>query len=557
LKAFTVKFLAFLRANWALLIPALAYLWIFPYLPDLRSPNELCRLHQTRALVDHHTLEINQVLREQGYVGDLSCVAIARDSLGKVVARRSCPEAHGEPSFTEKHYFPSKAPLLSFMAAPVYAVLKALFGRVPEVALVFFARLFCTILPALLALIFVRRFLRAQLEPPIADALTVAYALGSLAFSYSELFMSHQTTAVALFLCFYALWRLRRGEWPSWTYLIAGLFAGLTVAAEYTGALGLIPLAVYGLWTAPGGAKGKSKAAALAIAGVLPVALLLAWYHQAAFGSPFATGYKYLNDAAYQGWHRGGFLGIRLPDARAFVLSFFSPLRGLFTLAPFLLLALPGFAPRFWTRERRPELALCLATLALYAYFTSSFSYDSWGWTTGPRHLTSLVPFLLLPAGLFVQAARERLILGGASAGLVGASILATSAMTFLNYIPDSLTNALYQVALPLLAKGFLPHSLLSLAGVPNPWAALPAVIAVLAALVLALRALLPDGKRLPSAAVAVVVAGLLMGLHASVRPQGTDRQKRDQGTYEFLQQRYVPRPGEASAPLWGAGRER
>ncbi len=550
---FRAKSLSFLRAHWALLLPAFAYLYIFPYLPELRSPNELCRLHQTRALVDHGTLEINRVLREHGYVGDLSCVAVARDAQDNIEERRACPAVRGQKRFGEQHYFPSKSPLLSFMAVPVYAALKAFFGPVPEVPLVFFARFFCTVLPGVLLLVLVRRFLRAKLEPRVADAVTVAYALGTLAFSYSELFMSHQTTAVMVFVSFYALWRARRGEWPAWGYLVAGLFAGLTVAAEYTGALGLVPLAIYGVLTAPGGARGRLRAAALGLAGVLPLALALAWYHHAAFGSPLATGYKYLNDAAYQGWHVGGFLGIKLPDARAFALSFFSPLRGLFALSPFLLLALPGFAPRFWTREHRPELALGLAVLALYTYFTSSFTYDSWGWTTGPRHLTSLVPFLLLPAGLFIQAARARVALAGLSAGLVALSILATSAMTFLNYIPDSLTNALYQVALPFIGKGYLPHNLLSLIGVPNPWAGLPAVLAIVASAVIAAAMLLPAERWKGSALAALAVVAVIAGGHASVRPENPARQRRDEGTFQFLEQRYLPRPGQPSPPLWGA----
>ncbi|MFN7133847.1 MAG: hypothetical protein ACK4N5_17360, partial [Myxococcales bacterium] len=243
----------FLRRSWALALPAALYFYVFPYLPELRSPNELCRLHQTRALVDHGTIEINQVLRDFGYVGDLSCVAVARDEAGRVVERQPCPQVRGQPRFREEHYFPSKAPLLSVAATPVYAALKAWRGSpqaVGEVPLVFFARLFVTILPAALLLVFVRRFLRAYADARVADVLTVAYALGTLAFSYAELFMSHQTTGVLLFLCFYAAWRTGRGEWPGWGYAVCGLFAGLSVAAEYTAALALLPLAGYTLWTA-------------------------------------------------------------------------------------------------------------------------------------------------------------------------------------------------------------------------------------------------------------------------------------------------------------------
>src|SRR5918998_5113372 len=91
------------------------YVLAFPYHPGLRSPNELCRLWQTRALVEYGTLEINQALKDFGYVGDLSV--------------------------KDGRYYPSKAPLLSFAAVPVYALMKALAGgdprRVGELGLVF------------------------------------------------------------------------------------------------------------------------------------------------------------------------------------------------------------------------------------------------------------------------------------------------------------------------------------------------------------------------------------------------------------------------------------
>ncbi len=539
------------RANWAILLPAFIYLSLFPYLPALRSPNELCRLHQTRALVDHGTFEINDILREQGPIGDLSCVAVARQD-GQVVERRPCPEVRGQPRFAEEHYFPSKAPLLSVAAVPVYAALKALRSPLPvgEVPLVFFARLFATLLPALLLLIPLRRYLRVHLPEPLADALTATYALGTLAFSYSELFMSHQTTAVLVFACFYALFRLSRGEWPRWGYLVAGMLAGLTVAAEYTGALALVPLAAYGLAVAPGNARGKLSAVALALLGVLPVAILLALYHQAAFGGPLDSGYKYLNDAAYQGWHRGGFLGVKLPDLRALFLSFFSPLRGLFALSPFLLLALPGLRPSLWPAAARKELALSARLLVFYAYFTASFSYDSWGWTTGPRHLTPLVPFLLLPAGRFVESLGQKLA-AGAAAGLAALSIFATSAMTFLNYIPDSLTNALWQVALPFLSHGYLPQTVFSLLGVPNPWAALPVLLAVAAAMALVVRAIAPAPAKGLLAAAAAAFA-LVCAIHAAARPYDEASRARDQGTYTFLMERFLPSPGRASPPFWG-----
>jgi hypothetical protein len=512
------------------------YVLLFPYHPGLRSPNELCRLWQTRALVEYGTLDINRALQDFGYVGDLS----VKD--GK--------------------YYPSKAPLLSFAAVPVYAVLRWWGGgflyAVPEVPLVFFSRLLLTVLPTLFMLGLVRRFLRAYLSPEVADAVTVTYGLGSLAFSYSLLFMSHQTTAVLLFGGFYALWRLARGEWRERGYLVAGACAGATVAAEYTGALGVLGLVLYAVLTVLGREEPPrarwvrlGRGAGLALLGALPFVVGLMLYHQAAFGHPLESGYKYLNDAAYQPWHLGGFLGIRYPDPRAFALSFFSPLRGLFTLSPFLLLALPGLGVlRREARgrgEMRAHLWLVVALLAGYTYFTSSFSYDSWGWTTGPRHLTGLVPFLLLPAGLLLEWLRGsgRPALLGPAAALCAASIAFTGVATFVNYIPDDVSNAVLGLAVPLLKDGYLPPNLPQFMGLGNPVAGVLLLLALLGLAGWVFVRLAASGSRWPAPAplVAGLVAfGVLLGAQAAT----VKHHPADRGAVRFLEQLWLVPPGRA-----------
>lgn len=520
------------RAVYAVLVAL--YVLLFPYHPGLRSPNELCRLWQTRALVEYGTLDINQALRDFGAVGDLS----VKD--GK--------------------YYPSKAPLLSFAAVPVYAVLRWVGGgflyAVREVPLVFFSRLFLTVLPTLLMLGLVRRFLGTYVSGGVADAVTVTYGLGSLAFSYSLLFMSHQTTAVLLFGGFYALWRLARGEWRERGYLVAGACAGATVAAEYTGALGVLGLVLYAvltvLWRAePMRARWVrlGRGTGLALLGALPFVVGLMLYHQAAFGHPLESGYKHLNDTAYQPWHLGGFLGIRYPDPRALVLSFFSPLRGLFTLSPFLLLALPGVAVlRREARasvEMRAHLRLVVALLAGYTYFTSSFSYDSWGWTTGPRHLTGLVPFLLLPAGLLLERLRtsERWALTGAASALCTASIALTGVATFVNYVPDDVSNVVLGLAVPLLRGGYLPPNALNLLGVSNPVAGVLLLALLLGLAVWVFVRLALSGEKRPGATP--IVAGLAMfALLLGAQIATVKHHAGDEGAVRFLAKVWLVPPG-------------
>ena len=429
------------------------YVLAFPYQPGLRSPNELCRLMQTRAIVDFGDLDVNRAMQVYGPVGDL---AIYRG-----------------------RYYPSKAPLMSFAAVPVYAGLRAMLGGKPkdvsELTLVYFCRLLLTVLPTLFVLLFVRRFLLAYASPASTDAITITYALGTLAFSYSELFMSHQPSATLLFGAFYGIWRWTRGEWAEARLVICGALASAAIVAEYTSAIGVLGLALFGILSLRlerQSLRTSVRAAGFFVGGAIPLMLLLTWYHSRAFGGPLESGYRHLADVGYQPWHEGGFLGVGLPQPRAFLLSFFSPLRGLFTLSPALLLAIPGLVVLF--RRARTELGLwpvAWTTLAIalgYVYFTSSFSYESWGWTTGPRHLTALVPFLLLPCALMVDHLRTTVL--GASCGvLLAGSVVITSALTFVNYIPDDVSNASVALAIPLTAAGDLTPSLLCAVGIPNP----------------------------------------------------------------------------------------
>lgn len=525
---------------------AALYLLSFPYHPALRSPNELCRLWQSRSLVDHGTVVINETLREFGSVGDLSCVARVR--VGDAEQLVSCvqPPPPGA-QLIEARYYPSKAPMLSFLGAPVYAVLKALKAPVTESSQVLFSRLVILIAPTLVMLFFLRRFLAASLSQETADTLTVVYALGTMAFSYSEQFLSHQLTAVLLFGTFYAAWRVQRGDWKERGLLVAGAFAGAVVFTEYTGALGVVCVAAYVVAARWKQWASLGRAAGLVVAGAAPFLIALMAYHQVCFGHPLTSGYKFLNDAAYQGWHLGGFLGIRYPDPRAFVLSAFSPLRGFFTLSPFLLLAFVGLGAL--KQKERAQWVMLLVLLVGNAYFTSSFTYDSWGWTTGPRHLTPLIPFLILPVGLALEGLSAKP--GPAfslAAGLLLSSLVVMSLVTQVNYVPNDLefvdaqgryniSTSLFGLFVPLLREDVWPVSWLNaLVANPLPGALLVGLVAAAAAW---LFSRLKDAKAMPALVLLGAVAHL--GLLALV----TEHHSASVSAKNFLKQSWAAPSGQ------------
>jgi hypothetical protein len=479
---------------------------------------------QTRALVDFGELSLNRAMRLYGPVGDLSVL--------------------------EGRYYPSKAPLMSFAAVPVYAVLRSMAGGhpgvVPEIPLVFFSRLFLTILPTLFSLLIIERFLATYVSRTIAVGVTWTYALGTLAFSYSLLFMSHQATATLLLGGFYLCWLVARSVLSHRWLVLAGLLLGLSIAAEYTSALPAVLIAGYSVLST----KGRSRlvwAAALGV-GVLPASAFLAWYHHTCFGGVFETGYRHLADVAYQPWHEGGFLGIKTPTWHAFAGSFFSPLRGLLTLSPFLALGLIGLRHLWRSRATHPELgAVSIFAIALsvgYVYFTSSFSYESWGWTTGPRHLTGWVPFLLLPAAMELGSGAgnfRRGFMGGLAVG----AILVTSALTFVNYVPDDVSEGVFGLFIPLARGGYLVPTVFGFLGASGAAPGWLLVATAIGAAALALSLLVERQSWRGVVGVAVAIA-LIIGLHRLTYADN----ERDRAARTLLQRVWLTAPGR-SATFW------
>ncbi len=210
-----------------------------------------------------------------------------------------------------------------------------------------------------------------------------------------------------------------------------------------------------------------ARAAGLVVLGSLFPLLLLCWYHYAAFGSPLASGYKFLNDAGYMHWHEGGFLGIRLPYAQGFLHSFFSAQRGFFVLSPVFFCAFFGL--RDLKQKDKALWVLLVALLVSHTYFTSAFDHTSWGWTPGPRHLTGMLPFLFLPIALLFERLREKPVPLAVVGGLALSSLLCAQLVGHVAYVPPEVSTTVFGLALPLYSGGTLPVSWLA-AYVPNPY---------------------------------------------------------------------------------------
>src|SRR3954470_20156471 len=272
---------ALARYGWLAAI-AVAYLYVFPYFPQIHSANELPRVYLVQAIVEDHSFAIDRGVATWGTTADVS------------------------PS--GGHLYSNKAPGSSLLAVPAYAAVRAVAGPPGLIATVWICRVFAGILPMLGFLWLLWGFLARWAPDPAARRVVVlGYALGSLAMTYSILFYSHQLGAICIASAWILALDVAERRRRLWVMLVAGALAGAAPLADYQAAFAGVPIAVHiaiALRRRGGALAGVGLAAAGA---AIPIAVLLA-YHAACFGSPLRTGYDASTSFAH--FHQHGFLGI-------------------------------------------------------------------------------------------------------------------------------------------------------------------------------------------------------------------------------------------------------
>jgi hypothetical protein len=179
-------------------------------------------------------------------------------------------------------------------------------------------------------------------------------------------------------------------------HLLAGFAAGLAVVTNYVAAGAVIALGLYALLAGPnrGPAWGWRRTIMFALGG-LPMAALLLYYNWACFGSPFALNNDFQNPIFADPRGTMGMFG--QPNPYVVALITLSPYRGIFWLAPILILGLVGWV--IWLREGKlaAEARLGIAIFGFFFLVNASFNGYHGGFAAGPRYLVPGLPFLALP----------------------------------------------------------------------------------------------------------------------------------------------------------------
>jgi hypothetical protein len=311
---------------------------------------------------------------------------------------------------------------------------------------------------------------------------TLGYTLGTAAAPYAGNFYSHQLTAALLFGAFFVIWQSPAGEEETRRAalvrgLLVGLLLGWTVISEYPLVLPAAVLFGYALlrhrwrWLGP-----------MLFGGLLPGSLL-AIYDYAAFGTILPIGYAH--SALWQDQHQTGFMSITHPRWESIWGLTFSPFRGLFVRAPWLLLAIPGYI--MWWRSKRLRAewwVLLLVPLTIFVFYSSSIMW--WGgYSAGPRYIVPMMPFFALPAAWLIGVIWSQVGARIAATALVLLSIALTwlEALAGQLFPPDSSVTPWMSYIVPAWQQGDIARNLGMVLGLRQHASLLPLLVVVLVAL--------------------------------------------------------------------------
>lgn len=304
-------------------------------------------------------------------------------------------QSTGDDAIKDGHYYCDKAPGASWLCIPTYAALYHLNGQPnPPPAdwlawTVWLAIVLAIAVPSVIAALFMVR-LAGQLGmgPRTSILIALSWGFATMALPYSTLLYGGQLSGSLMIIAFALLVEIRRGAAPTARRMFAiGALLGYAGATEYPAVLIAAPISLYGLAVA-----GWRPSRWAIVGGLIPLAALL-WYHDAAFGSPFAFPYDY---SVFKERHIGWFMGVGTPR-RAALHTILIGDRGLLTITPWLALALPG--AMLIAHRHRWEIAVCVWAAISTLWLNASLPPTDGGWSPGPRYLVPMLPFVAVLVG--------------------------------------------------------------------------------------------------------------------------------------------------------------
>lgn len=290
-----------------------------------------------------------------------------------------------------------------------------------------------------------------------------AFAFSTVLWPWATYFFQSDPSAMLMLLTVYLGVRAARREGSAAALsLLSGFCAGIAFTVDYVNAVVLPIMAVFLLLRKRGSAPSMAMSVGAFIAGALPGFAVIGYYNYSIFGSPFVgTEQSYLHASSVFG-------SFSYPIWEGLSLDLFSLSRGLLVFAPFLVLGILGFIEGLKRRGDRSELLLFLAVFLGVLIPYSMWYEPTGGLSYGPRFLVAAIPFLLLPSGFIIEAARgwQNWLVRGVY--LVGVATNGMAALvTAIPYTSGFNDSPLVSVIIPRFLRGDLdttwgfnsPHS--------------------------------------------------------------------------------------------------
>ena len=322
-------------------------------------------------------------------------------------------------------------------------------------------------------------------QPRRAYIATLALFLGTAAFPYCTLLMSH---AAVIGLLTISLWasdcgipERGRSRIFDGRDMLAGCSAGLALSCEYSAGI-----AVVGILACP--LVSKPKRIVSILLGLVPPLMLIPAYHWVCFGDPFTIAYNH--EAVFTQMHEN-FFGIKFPPSGENIVSLLlSARRGLFIWSPVLLLALVGCFSLY--RVSRGLFWVTYAVSIVQVLLIGGYYTLYAGGSYGPRFLAPLLPLLALPTAFGIaRFSRTGLV-------LATISVLMTSLTVVVSiFIPPRYDNPLWEFYVPAFLQPSLSPNLGSVLGLSGHISLLPLVLGVSLGISLGWR-LMPGDKPKP-----------------------------------------------------------
>lgn len=324
-------------------------------------------------------------------------------------------------SFYNGHYYSNKAPGLSFLATPVYAVWKFIYynffpeGYIEDskgsdesfianydivvninpgffvltsmILITVFTSCLFSALTAVLIYKISKYFTKKEKYRLIA---VITYGLGSLAFPLATVFMGQSVGTFFGFLAFYLLFKVKKEKIKDNKYFIlAGLAGGFAVVCEYMTVLILLGSFLYTF------SFKKLKKSGFFFLGLLIGLSPLLIYNLIILGSPFHLTLEYLDP--FPDRPKTNLLEVvsSLPNPFITLRLLFYPFNGLFFYYPILFVSLLGLW--FMKKEYKYEAILIFVLFFLFLLISSTHAQSIASSQFANRYLLPTIPFLILP----------------------------------------------------------------------------------------------------------------------------------------------------------------